>query len=419
MTIDAREPLRIGLISYRSNPHCGGQGVYIRNLSRALADLGHRVTVISGPPTPHLHPGIDLLRLPCLDLYNPDDPFRLPSIRELANPVNFLEWAGVSTQGFPEPFTFGLRLYHHLRPRLSGFDILHDNQSLSYGVWGLSLRAPLVATIHHPITRDRRISIQAETVPWRKLKQLRWYSFLAMQQRVAQTLPRIATVSRCAALDIAKDFRIPEDRFRIIPNGIDTDLFYPLPDIPREPGRVIVTNSADMPLKGLRHLLLAVHRLATSGSPARRKIRLTVVGAPKKNGAIVRLIRQLGIGDRIHFTGRIDNPTFVREYARASVAAVPSIYEGFGLPAGEAMACGLPVVSTRAGALPEVVGDAGVLIPPGDERALARAIGDLLENPDRAAALGRRGYYRIQAGFTWRRAAERTVALYREALASC
>jgi glycosyltransferase involved in cell wall biosynthesis len=417
--VESERPLRIGLISYRSNPHCGGQGVYIRNLSRSLAELGHRVTVISGPPTPHLDGKVGLIRLPCLDLYNPEDPFRVPSLRELAGPVNFLEWTGVSTQGFPEPFTFGLRLYRYLRPRLSHFDILHDNQSLSYGVWGMGLRAPLVATIHHPITRDRRISVQAESSPWRKLKQLRWYSFIAMQQRVARTLPRILTVSRCAARDIARDFRISERRLRVVPNGIDTERFYPMPGIPREPGRIIVTNSADMPLKGLRHLLLAVHRLAGSSSPACRTVRLTVVGTPKKNGEIVRLIRQLGIGGLIRFTGRIDNGTFVREYARASVAAVPSIYEGFGLPAGEAMACGLPVVSTCAGALPEVVGDAGVLIPPGDGSALARAIGDLLENPRRAAALGRRGYHRVQNQFTWRRAAERTVAVYQEALGRC
>lgn len=412
-------PLRIGLVSYRSNPHCGGQGVYVRNLSRALTDLGHRVTVITGPPAPLLDDDIPVVRIPCLDLYNPEDPFRVPSIRELSDPVNFLEWAGVSSQGFPEPFTFGLRLYRYLKGRLADFDILHDNQSLSYGIWGLSLRAPTVATIHHPITRDRDIAVRAESAPWRKLKQRRWFSFIAMQQRVARTLGRILTVSRRAAADIARDFRIPEDRFRIIPNGIDTGLFYPIPGIEREPGRLIVTNSADMPLKGLRHLLLAVYRLARNGASPPRKVRLTVVGIPRKNGEIVRLVRQLGIGDLIRFTGRIDNGAFVREYARASVAVVPSMYEGFGLPAGEAMACGLPVVSTSAGALPEVVGDAGVLTPPGDAGALARAIGGLLDNPHRAAVLGRKGYHRVHDHFTWRRAAEKTAAVYRETLVRC
>lgn len=412
-------PLRIGLISYRSNPHCGGQGVYVRNLSRALSDLGHWVTVITGPPAPQVDANIPVVRIPCLDLYNPEDPFRVPSLRELADPINFLEWTGVSTQGFPEPFVFGLRLFQYLKDRLADFDILHDNQSLSYGIWGLSRRAPTVATIHHPITRDRGIAIQAESAPWRKLKQLRWYSFIAMQQRVARTLNRVLTVSRCAAADIARDFRIPADRLRIIPNGIDTRLFYPIPDIQREPGRLIVTNSADMPLKGLRHLLLAVHRLSGNGASPPRRVRLTVVGTPKKNGEIVRLVRRLGIGGLIRFTGRIDNGAFVREYARASVAVVPSMYEGFGLPAGEAMACGLPVVSTSAGALPEVVGDAGILTPPGDAGALALAIGDLLDHPQRAAALGKKGYHRVQEGFTWRRAAEKTVAVYREAMTPC
>lgn len=421
----AERPLRIALVSYRSHPHCGGQGVYVRNLSRVLADMGHKVTVISGPPAPELDENamaagsIDLVQLPCLDLYNPQDPFRLPSFRELIHPVNFIEWAGVSTQGFPEPFTFGIRLYQYLRSRMADFDIFHDNQSLSYGVWRLSLRAPVVATIHHPITQDRRIAIRAEAAPWQKLKQLRWHSFIGMQQRVARTLPCILTVSRCAAADIAGDFGISKERFRIIPNGIDTERFHPIPGIPREPGRLIVTTSADTPLKGLRYMLLAVYMLAGSRSRNGRKVQLTVVGTPKKNGDVVRLIRQLGIGDLVRFTGPIDNKMFVEEYARASVAVVPSIYEGFGLPAGEAMACGLPVVSTRAGALPEVVGNAGVLTPPGDAAALARSVAELLDHPDRAADLGQRGFCRVHDHFTWQRAGEKTIAAYMEVAAPC
>jgi glycosyltransferase involved in cell wall biosynthesis len=230
-----------------------------------------------------------------------------------------------------------------------------------------------------------------------------------MQKKVARALPCIITVSDCARNDISRDFRIPPDRFRIVPNGISTDLFYPLSDIAREPGRIIVTNSADTPLKGLYYLLHAVSSVATH-----HDIRLVVVGSPKKDGGIVKLIGELGISDRITFTGRITSRQFNTEYARACMAVVPSVYEGFGLPAGEAMACGVPVISTTGGALPEVVGNAGLLVPPADPRALASAIRRLLAHPDEARRLGMAGYRRVQQQFTWRCAAERVAAAYRE-----
>lgn len=404
-------PLRICLLSYRSNPHCGGQGVYVRNISRALRDLGHHVDIVSGPPQMQLEPDIPVHQLPCLDLYNPNDLFRTPSLKELSDPVNLMEWLGVSTMGFPEPFTFGIRAWRFLQDKWRHYDIIHDNQSLSYGLWAIGRHVPVVATIHHPITIDRSIAMRSVMSAWKKFKYLRWYSFIGMQKRVSRSLSHIITVSACARDDISTDFNIPRNRFRIVPNGIDTRLFYPIPEISREKNRIMVTNSADMPLKGLRYLLQAVADLSKT-----RKIRLVVVGSPKKNGAVVRLITRLGIGRLITFTGRIGHEEFVRQYARASIAVVPSVYEGFGLPAGEAMACAVPVISTTGGALPEVVGDAGVLVPPEDPEALSYAISDLLDNPDKANRLGQAGYERVQRQFTWQRAAEKTVDAYREAM---
>ena len=404
-------PLKICLLSYRSNPHCGGQGVYLKNLSRSLKDLGHHVEVISGPPDPQLDDDIPLYQLPGLDLYNPEDPFRVPKLKELMDPINLMEWIGVSTMGFPEPFTFGLRAYRFLHSRLQAFDIVHDNQSLSYGLWAINKKIPTIATIHHPITIDRNIAIQAESTPLKKMKQWRWHSFIGMQKRVARSLDRIITVSRSARGDICRDFNIRPGLFEIVPNGINTDLFYPIPEIKRKKNRIIVTNSADTPLKGLFYLFQAVAELVKT-----RKIEVTVIGAPKENGRIVKLIKELGIGHLIQFTGRIDNGEFVRQYARATVAVVPSVYEGFGLPVGEAMACAVPVISTTGGALPEVVGDAGILVPPADHRALARAIKEILGNPERAGDLGLAGYRRVQKHFTWFKAAEKTVAAYRKVI---
>jgi glycosyltransferase involved in cell wall biosynthesis len=405
------KPLRIGLISYRSNPHCGGQGVYVKNLSRALADLGHRVTVISGPPAPSLDADIPLHRLPCLDLYNPQAPFRIPSLRELADPVNLIEWAGVATTGFPEPFTFGLRAYRFLRRRLGDFDVIHDNQSLSYGIAMIARRVPTVATIHHPITVDRALAIHSAHGFPKKLKSLRWHSFIGMQRRVAPHFERVITVSRRSREDIAREFKVPADRFRVVPNGISTGQFHPLPGVQRAPNRIIATNSADIPLKGLRFLLEAVAAIAP-----RRPIRLVVIGTPNENGAVAQLIRRLGIGGQVHFTGRIADAEYVRQYARATLAVVPSVYEGFGLPVGEAMACGVPVISTTGGALPEVVGDAGILVPPGDPQALVQAITALLDDPRRARSLGEAGYRRVRRFFTWQRAAAQTAAVYREVI---
>jgi glycosyltransferase involved in cell wall biosynthesis len=411
MTSDNQGPLKICLLSYRSNPHSGGQGVYLKNLSRALKDLGHKVQVISGPPDPCLDDDIPVLRLPCLDLYNPADPFRLPSLKELSQPINLIEWLGVSTMGFPEPFTFGIRAYRVMRNKFHKYDIVHDNQSLSYGLWAIDKFIPTTATIHHPITVDRKIAVHSVSAAWKKMKHMRWYSFLGMQRRVARTLSKIITVSGCAREDISEAFKIPKNKFRIVPNGIKTEVFRPKPHINREYNRIIVTNSADIALKGLYYLLKAISKISKN-----REIKLIVIGKPKKNGGIVKLVKELGIGSLITFTGRISEQEYVDQYARASIAVVPSVYEGFGLPAGEAMACGVPVISTTGGALPEVVGDAGILVPPADPDALSMAITALLDNPERAKTLGQAGYARVHKFFTWKKAAQKTVRTYREVI---
>jgi glycosyltransferase involved in cell wall biosynthesis len=365
--------LKICLLTYRGNPTSGGQGVYIKYLSRALIDLGHQVDVVSGPPYPELAGGIGLHRLPGLDLYNPHHYFRT------AQPV---------------------------------YDVVHDNQCLAYGIAGLSrIGYPTVATIHHPITVDRDAELDAATSFIKNLKVRRWYSFLGMQKRVSRRLARIITVSECSKRDISKDFGVSEDRFRVVPNGINTDFFYPLPGVKRADNQLLVTNSADTPLKGLRYLLEAVASIRK-----RRDVRLTVIGAPKKNGVIERLARDLGFNGALQFTGRIEYRDFARYYAEATLAVIPSLYEGFGMPAGEAMACGTPVISTSGGALPEVVGDAGIIVPPGDKGALEEAILYLLDHPEKRRELGQAGLRRVESAFTWRHAAQKTVDVYREAI---
>jgi glycosyltransferase involved in cell wall biosynthesis len=269
----------------------------------------------------------------------------------------------------------------------------------------------MVATIHHPITVDRDTEIEAAGSRLRKLMVRRWYSFLPMQKRVSRRLTRIITVSDCSRRDISREFAIPRHRFRIVPNGINTDFFYPLVGVKRADNQLLVTNSADTPLKGLRYLFEAAAAIRKE-----REIKVVVIGEPKRNGEIERLVRAFDLGRVVKFTGRIGNGEFARRYAEATIAVVPSLYEGFGMPAGEAMACGVPVISTSGGALPEVVGDAGVLVPPGDAEALRRAIVVLLDDPQRQRRLADAGLARVKQSLTWRHAAEKTVQVYREAI---
>ncbi|MBU2226674.1 MAG: glycosyltransferase family 4 protein [Proteobacteria bacterium] len=404
--------LRICLLTYRGNPTCGGQGVYIKYLSRALKELGHEVDVLSGPPYPELAEGIGLHELPGLDLYNPEHLFKVSNIRDLASPLNQFEFLSMCAGGFPEPFTFGMRAYRHLLRNKRIYDIVHDNQSLSYGLLGIAgFGYPTVATIHHPITVDRETELRSAKTRLRRLMIRRWYSFLAMQKRVSRRLSHLITVSECSRRDISRDFRIPPERFRVVHNGINTDHFHPLEGVARADHQILVTNSADIPLKGLRYLLEAAAAIRK-----KRKLKVVVIGKPKENGDIDRLVGELGLGDTVRFTGRIGHEEFTRYYAEATIAVIPSLYEGFGMPAGEAMACGIPVISTTGGALPEVVGDAGILVPPADTEALQKAIVALLNDPEKRRRLGQAGIERVKNSLTWRHAAQKTVEVYREAM---
>ena len=405
-------PLRICLLTYRGNPTCGGQGVYIKYLSQALQELGHAVEVLSGPPYPDLAEGIALHKIPGLDLYNPDHLFQVQNLRDLFSPLNQYEFLSMCAGGFPEPFTFGVRARRYLRRPPGRYDIVHDNQSLSYGLLGIARGGyPTVATIHHPITVDRDSELQAASTWKKRLKIRRWYSFLAMQRRVSRRLSHIITVSECSRRDIGREFRVQPERFRVVPNGINTDCFYPLPGVRRSDTRILVTSSADTPLKGLRFLLEAV-----AGIRRRRDISVVVIGQPRKNGTSEGLLKEFGLGETVRFTGRIAAEEFARHYAEATMAVIPSLYEGFGMPAGEAMACGVPVISSTGGALPEVVGDAGILVAPGDAEALRQAIETLLDDPQRRRRLAEAGLERVRNALTWRRAAEKTVSVYREAI---
>jgi glycosyltransferase involved in cell wall biosynthesis len=408
------EPLRIALLSYRSKPFCGGQGVYVRYLSRELVRLGHHVEVFSGPPLPRLDDGVTLTELRSLDLYREPDPFRVPRLREFTSATDWLEWLAMCTGAFPEPLTFSLRAWRHLRKRRSEFDIVHDNQGLGYGLLGLKRLLPTVATVHHPITVDRDIELAAAPSRKRRFALRRWYGFTRMQGRVVRRLPAVCTVSATSEEETLRAFRVEPSRLSVIGVGVDDEVFRP-PSVARVKDRIVTVTSADVPLKGLDDLLHAVAKLRTE-----RDVELVVVGTPKPDGPADRAVGRLGLKDAVRFVSGLSEVDLAALLGSAGVAVVPSRFEGFSLPAVEAMACGTPLVATTAGALPEVVGPDGhaaLHVPPSDPEALAAAIGRLLDDPALRETLGANGRERVLANYTWRRTALSTVDWYRRAIA--
>ncbi len=408
-----RQCLRIALLGYRSNPHCGGQGIYLRYLSQALARQGHQVDVISGEPYPELTPDVNLIPLPGLNLYGYTKPTQGLKDRGVHSITDALEYASFISGGFPEPYTFTRRLVQYFRTHTPDYDIIHDNQSLGSGLFSLLKSGwPVVSTIHHPITRDLNLALANEPKWGMRLFIRRWHRFLDMQKRTAPRLNRIITVSEQSKKDLMQDFRLRSDTIDVVLNGVDTQTFAPRPEIQRIPRRIMATASADVPLKGLTHLLKAVAVL----TPDLPDLELVVLGRPKDNGPTARLLNQAGLHRNVRFLHGLSTDQLVTEYAKSSLAVVPSLYEGFGLPAAEAMACGVPVIATEAGGLPEVVGSAGCIVPPADSRALAAVIKSLLDNPQSLYSLGLAGRQRMLTKFTWKRAAEQTVAVYRRVI---
>ena len=408
--------LKICLLGYRGNPYSGGQGIYLKFLSRALVERGHQVDVIAGEPYPELDERVRLIRLPGLNLFAAENHVTALRPRHLLSWTDFIEWFSMLTGGFAEPYTFGRRLVQYFKRHRPDYDIVHDNQSLCYGTLRLqNMGVPLLTTIHHPITSDLRIALQSAESWKLRLLVRRWHSFLRMQKKVVSQLDHLVTVSRASRSDIAKDFAVPEVRLHIVHNGIDTEVFQPMPHIRREACTVMVTASADAPLKGLDYLIRAVARLADELP----ELRLIVLGRLKKDGDTAKLIRHLHIADRITFHSGITSGQIADMYARATCAVVPSVYEGFGFPAGEAMACGVPVIATDGGALPEVVGDAGITVPVQDAGAIADALRVLLADSSLRRKLAENGRERILKKFSWGLAAGQMEKLYRRIIVDC
>ncbi len=404
-------PLRILLASYRSHPHVGGQGVYVRHLSQALTALGHRVDVASGPPYPDLASGIGLVKLPSLDLFSADNALAAIRSKHFASWSDLSEWLAHNSGAFGEPYAFGRRLHRFIRLNPDRYDVVHDNQTLARALLQIRKAVPVVATLHHPISIDLRLALQSEKRWWMRALIRRWHRFVGMQAGVARRLEYILTVSEASKAAAMQDFGVPARAFHVAPNGVDQNIFAPRPTLRRDPNLIVTTASADTPLKGLPVLIEAFAKIASAFPDAR----LVVIGRLRP-GPTSAAIEAADLQQRVQFRGALEQEQIAALFCRAAIMVSPSLFEGFGLPAAEAMACGAPVIVSDGGALPEVAGDAGVITPKGDAAALAQAMAQLLRNPAERKRLGAAALARAQERFSWRAHAQHAVHLYRQAI---
>ena len=406
--------MKIGLLSYRSHPYSGGQGIYVKHLSKALSRLGNDVSVISGPPYPYLDDEVQLIKIPILDLFASEDRLREFKLKYLLNPLDFYEWITVMTGGFPEPYTFGKRVLKYLESSSPDFDVLLDNQSLCSSLLQIQKLYPLAVTIHHPITKDHKLEMDNAKNWKEKLSSIRWHNFLPMQKRVAPNLNQIICVSGSSKQDIVKEFQVEQNKIAIILNGIDVEKFVPNEKGVNEGYRLITTASADIPLKGLKYLIKALPGIVENFPDTS----LDVIGKSPTDSKIRQLIEELGLEEKIQFHSGISAEEIVNLYHVSTVAVIPSLYEGFGFGAGEAMSCGVPLISTHSGGLRDVVEDCALKIQPESVRDIQEAVIQLFQNPTQRRELSEKGRKRIEEHFDWKIAAQSYLEVFNKVIKS-
>ena len=392
------QKLNIAILSYRSAEFGGGQGVYVKDISKALQSAGHNVEVISGPPYPNLDNGIKLIKLPGLNLFETfsfKDRLRKIHKKRDKSLSDYYEFISVLLGGFPEPKTFGYRANKFLSK--NNYDVIIDNQSISYGMLNIQKNNPFIEIIHHPITFDFKFELAASKKIKYKISRYRWYSFLRMQKKVAPKIKNIITPSHSSKEGIIEEFDCSKDAVTVINNGLDTDEFSPIESVTPDPFRLITTASADVPLKGLDYSLRAL-KLLKKEFP---KIHLIVIGKIKEGGHTERLIRKLNISDSVFFKSNLSKNDIKELYASSSIAIVSSLYEGFGYPVIEAMSCEIPLIATNVSSIPELTSSFATLINSKDENAIEKNVKNILLNYKSYKERAIRGRNHIKQTFNW------------------
>ena len=391
--------LNIAILSYRSAQFGGGQGVYIRDISLALSLMGHNVDVISGPPYPDLHEGVNLIKLPGLNLFETfsfKDRLKKFFKKKNKNVNHYYEFISVLFGGFPEPQTFGDRVNIYLSSNDS-YDLIIDNQSVSYGMIDIQKRFPFIEIIHHPITFDYKFELASSKKIKYKLSRYRWYSFLKMQKKVAPLIKQIITPSKSSKEGIVNEFNCIKDSVNVINNGIDTSEFSPIDNATINKNRLITTASSDVPLKGLDYSLKAL-KMLKSEYP---ELHLVVIGNQKKGGHTERLIRELKLEQDVIFKSNITKKEIRDLYSTSSVAIVSSLYEGFGYPVIEAMSCEVPLIATNVSAIPELTSEFATLIEPKNEEMIYKSIKNIFSDYDKFKQIAINGRSHVIKNFNW------------------
>ncbi len=402
--------MKIGILSYRSHPYSGGQGIYVRHLSKALQKLGHEVTVLSGPPYPQLDYSIKLKKIPSLELFETEDRMKEFKFHFLFSPIDLYEWISVMTGGFPEPYTFGRRVLRYLKESQQEFDVILDNQSLCYSLLNIQKLYPLAVTVHHPITKDHKLELENASNWKERLSSKRWHNFLPMQKEVAPKLKKIICVSEPSKQDTVEEFLVKPQDIEVILNGIDIDTFKPDSNGKIVENRIVTTASADIPLKGLRFLIDALPKVLEEFP----ETHLIVIGKSPKDSKIRKLIEDLDLNDRISFKSNLSEKEIVEIYHTSQIAVIPSLYEGFGFGAGEAMACGTPLISTDSGGLKDVIGDSAVRIKAGCVEEIEKEITKLFKNHTKRRELSLKGRRRMEDLFDWEISASNYVKVFED-----
>ena len=402
--------MKIALLSYRSHPFSGGQGIYIRHLSNAFNALGHEVFVISGPPYPELSKGVKLIKIPSLDLFSVESRIKAFRLRFLLSPIDLIEWLGIMSGGFPEPYVFGKRLESFLEDTEIKFDVLLDNQSLCYSLLNIQKSYPLVTTIHHPITRDHKIALDNARNWKERLSTNRWHGFLKMQKKVAPKLQKIICPSAQSKEDVIGEFLVERDSIDVVLNGIDVNSFRFRGDKRPHTNRIVTTASADIPLKGLKYLIRSLPEIIKKFPDTN----LQVIGRSPQGGGIRKLISKLNLVDKVSFHSQLSESEVVEIYSCAEIAVIPSLYEGFGFGAGEAMSCGVPLISTTSGGLKEVIGDAAIIIKSGSSEEIEKAVIELFSNPNKQELYSHLGRKRMEDKFDWLVSANQYLEIFKD-----
>lgn len=406
--------MKVLLLCYRGSPFCGGLGIYVYYLSRELARLGVEVDVMVGPPYPDpLDDWAAVHKIENLNIWMvKTKKFGHSRLKRIFSTWNFVDYILTRFHIFSEMETFSMRAFFaiHALLKKKRYDLIHDVNGLG---WGLLLMKgfgiPVISTVHHPLTRDRDADLMMDRTFWERLTTVLFYP-LKMQRYVINRLDRVITSSLEGIDELKRAFGLSRDKISVVYNGMDVEQFRNTGEKRDERTILFVGNTEDHK-KGILFLLEAL-----AGLP--EDIRLTIVdeGPPLKKNAAA-LVEKTGVQKRVKFTGKVDQPTLVSLYSMASLLVMSSLYEGFGLPAAEAMSCETPVVVTSAGALPEVVDPScGILVEPGNSRALRDAIMSLLNDREARARMGRNGRKKAVENFSWPVAARNTLEVYKDVI---